>query len=196
VGTEEGKIHKCSLAYSGQYQETYKGHLLAVYKVRWNNYHPNTFISASADWTVRIWDATYPNSQVMLFDMGMIVVDAMWAPYSSTVFACATLDRIYVYDLNIEKHKSLADKKPVKNPKLTNLAFNATDPIILLGDTFGGITVIKLSPNLLKRGPEIKKKDEANPKNVPPPPTEQEIVEFEKKKMDDLISLVSKWGRE
>jgi dynein intermediate chain 1 len=109
----------------------------------------------------------------MLFDMGMIVVDAMWAPYSSTVFACATLDRIYVYDLNVEKHKSLADKKPVKNPKLTNLAFNATDPIILLGDTFGGITVIKLSPNLLKRGPEIKKKDEANPKNVPPPPTEQ-----------------------
>lgn len=171
VGTEEGKIHKCSLAYSGQYQQTYKGHLLAVYKVRWNNYHPNTFISASADWTVRIWDATYPNAQVMLFDMGMIVVDAMWAPYSSTVFACATLDRIYVYDLCVEKHKSLADKKPVKNPKLTNLAFNATDPIILLGDTFGGITVIKLSPNLLKRGPEIKKKDEANPKNVIPLPT-------------------------
>ena len=75
--------------------------LLAVYKVRWNNYHPTTFISASADWTVRIWDSTYPNSQVMLFDMGMIVVDAMWAPYSSTVFGCATLDRIYVYDINV-----------------------------------------------------------------------------------------------
>jgi dynein intermediate chain 1 len=51
------------------------------------------------------------------------------------------------------------------------LAFNDKDPIILLGDTFGGITVIKLSPNLLKRGPEIKKKEE-NPKNAPPPPTE------------------------
>lgn len=146
--------------------------MLAVYKVRWNHYHPTTFISASADWTVRIWDSTYPQAQVMLFDMGMIVVDAMWAPYSSTVFACATLDRIYVYDLNIEKHKSLADKKPVKNPKLTNLAFNSKDPIILLGDSFGGITVIKLSPNLLKRGPEIKKKEE-NQKNVPPPPTEE-----------------------
>jgi len=65
----------------------------------------------------------------------------------------------------------LADKKPVKNPKLTNLAFNNKNPIILLGDSFGGITVIKLSPNLLKRGPEIKKKEE-NQKNVPPPPTE------------------------
>jgi len=45
VGTEEGKIHKCSRAYSGQYQETYNGHLLAVYKVKWNNFHPRTFIS-------------------------------------------------------------------------------------------------------------------------------------------------------
>lgn len=90
MGTEEGKIHKCSRAYSGQYQETYTGHLLAVYKVRWNNYHPTTFISASADWTVRIWDSTY-STQIMSFDLGMIVVDVMWAPYSSTVFACATL---------------------------------------------------------------------------------------------------------
>lgn len=75
------------------------------------------------------------------------------------------------------------------------MAFNSKDPIILLGDSFGGITVLKLSPNLLKRGPEIKKKEE-NQKNVPPPPTEDDIKEFEKKKMDDLISLVSKWDRD
>ena len=31
VGTEEGSIHLCSKAYSGQYLETYEGHLLAVY---------------------------------------------------------------------------------------------------------------------------------------------------------------------
>jgi len=130
----------------------------------------------------------------MLFDLGMIVVDAMWAPYSSTVFACATLERIHVYDVNIEKHKSLADKKPVKNPKLTNLCFNKHDLVILLGDTFGGITVIKLSPNLLKRGPE--KKKDVDPKKAPPPPTEEDICAFEKNKMDELISLVSKWDRE
>jgi dynein intermediate chain 1 len=156
VGTEEGKIHKCSRAYSGQYQETYTGHLLAVYKVRWNNFHPTTFISASADWTIRIWDSNY-STQIMSFDLGMIVVDVMWAPYSSTVFACATLEKVYVYDLNIEKHKSMAEHKPVKNPKLTNLSFNYKDPILLLGDTYGGITLIKLSPNLTKRGPEVKK---------------------------------------
>ena len=152
VGTEEGKIHKCSRAYSGQYQETYIGHLLAVYKVRWNNFHPSSFISASADWTVRIWDSN-TSTQLLSFDLGMIVVDAMWSPFSSTIFACATLEKLYVYDLNVDKHKSLADHKPVKNPKLTNLAFNSKDPVILLGDTYGGITLMKLSPNLRKRGP-------------------------------------------
>ncbi|RLN97191.1 hypothetical protein BBJ28_00016953, partial [Nothophytophthora sp. Chile5] len=35
VGTEEGKLHKCSKAYSGQYLETYAGHHMAVYAVRW-----------------------------------------------------------------------------------------------------------------------------------------------------------------
>lgn len=34
VGTEEGKIHKCSKAYSGQYLETYEGHNMAVYTIR------------------------------------------------------------------------------------------------------------------------------------------------------------------
>ena len=68
----------------------------------------------------------------------------------------------------------MAEKKPVKNPKLTNLAFNSKDPIVLLGDTFGGITVIKLSPNLLKRGPPPpKKKEEDTKKKAPPPPTEE-----------------------
>ena len=33
LGTEEGNIHKCSTAYSGQFQMTYEGHQLAVYKV-------------------------------------------------------------------------------------------------------------------------------------------------------------------
>lgn len=36
VGTEEGRIHKCSKAYSGQYLMTYTGHHMAVYSLKWN----------------------------------------------------------------------------------------------------------------------------------------------------------------
>jgi len=84
-----------------------------VYKVRWNYFHPITFISASADWTVRIWDSKIP-TQIMCFDLNMIVVDAVWAPYSSTVFACATMEKVFVYDLDIVKHTKLAEQKPAK----------------------------------------------------------------------------------
>lgn len=96
--------------------------------------------------------------------------------------------------MHVEKHSSLADRKPVKNPKLTNVCFNKIDPILLVGDTYGGVTVMKLSPNLLKRGPPKKEVD--NPKNQPPPPTEEDIIQYERNKIDELINLVSKWNRE
>jgi len=85
VGTEEGNIHKCSKAYSGQYQETYEGHQLAIYKIRWNPFHPRTFASASADWTIKIWDSNY-KTPVMSFDLGQAMVDINWSPFSASVF--------------------------------------------------------------------------------------------------------------
>ena len=59
VGTEEGKVHKCSKAYINQYLETYDAHHMAVYSVCWNTFHPKIYLTCSADWTVKIWDHTY-----------------------------------------------------------------------------------------------------------------------------------------
>ena len=59
-----------------------------------------------------------------------------------------TLEKIYVYDLSIDKYSKLAEQRPLKNPKYTNLAFNNRDPVILMGDNLGGVTLIKLNPAL------------------------------------------------
>ena len=59
VGTEEGKIHKCSKAYNSQYLDSYNGHYMSVYAVHWNKFHPKVFLSSSADWTVKIWVCMY-----------------------------------------------------------------------------------------------------------------------------------------
>lgn len=64
------------------------------------------------------------------------------------VFAALTLERVFMYDLNIDKYSRLAEQKPLKNPKYTNLAFNNRDPILLIGDNLGGVTLVKLSPVL------------------------------------------------
>jgi len=129
----------------------------------------------------------------MCFDLAMQVVDAVWAPYSSTVFACATLDKVYVYDLHMDKHGKLAEQKPVKQPKLTNLAFNDVDPILLVGDTNGGVTLVKLSPNLTRSGLKAKHfPDSKIPKDLEGMSTE----DYEKLKMENLLTVVSKWERE
>merc|ERR1719482_872282 len=99
VGTEEGKIHKCSKAYSGQYLETYLGHHMAVYSIRWNPFHERIFISCSADWTVKLWDHNI-STAVMSFDLGNAVGDVAWSPYSASVFAAVTSDgKVHVFDL-------------------------------------------------------------------------------------------------
>ncbi|OWZ14477.1 Dynein intermediate chain [Phytophthora megakarya] len=150
VGTEEGKLHKCSKAYSGQYLETYAGHHMAVYAVRWNPFHERAFLSCSADWTVKLWDHNLPEP-IMSFDLGNAVGDVAWAPYSSTVFAAVTSDgKVHVFDLAENKNEPLCEQKVVKRAKLTHLAFNSQDPIVLVGDDRGGVNSLKLSPNLRK----------------------------------------------
>ena len=58
VGTEEGKIHKCSKTYTNQFLDTIEAHHMAVYSVAWNSFHPKIYLTCSADWTVKIWDHT------------------------------------------------------------------------------------------------------------------------------------------
>ncbi|MEQ2237250.1 hypothetical protein ILYODFUR_021306 [Ilyodon furcidens] len=92
VGTEEGKIHKCSKTYSSQFLETYDAHSMPVDAVKWNHFHPKIFISCSSDWSVKIWDHTI-NTPMFTFDLNAAVGDVAWSPYSSTVFAAVTTDR-------------------------------------------------------------------------------------------------------
>ena len=153
VGTEEGKIHKCSKAYSGQYLETYEGHSLAVYNVKWNYYHPKIFLSASADWTVKLWDHTI-KAALMHFDMGIAVNDIAWAPYSSTIFLAVTADtKCNIFALHVEKHGPLNERKAAKTTKLNHVCFNPDQPIVLVGDDRGAVNSLKLSPNLRKKTP-------------------------------------------
>lgn len=150
VGTEEGKIHLCSKAYSGQYLETYEGHYLAVYAVKWNHYHPRVFLSCSADWTIKMWDSSIKRP-ITTFDLQCAVGDVEWAPYSSTVFAAVTYNgMLCVYDLKQEKKKHLCEHPAMKKAKAYHVSFNWEDPIILVGDEKGGVNSFKLSKALTK----------------------------------------------
>lgn len=69
--------------------ETYVGHSLPVYSVQWNLNHDKTFVSSSADWTIRLWDRDNSTS-LMAFNLEYPVTDVKWSPYSATVFSAVT----------------------------------------------------------------------------------------------------------
>ncbi|XP_072239153.1 dynein, axonemal, intermediate chain 1, paralog 2, partial [Leuresthes tenuis] len=180
VGTEEGKIHKCSKTYSSQFLETYDAHSMAVDAVKWNPFHPKVFISCSSDWTVKIWDHAI-RTPMFTFDLNAAVGDVAWSPYSSTVFAAVTtVGTVHVFDLNINKYEAICQQPVVakKKTKLTHIMFNPIYPIIIVGDDRGYVTSLKLSPNLRKK-PKIKKGQE-----MPKGP------EVEVAKMEKLLSLL------
>ncbi|NXO95901.1 DNAI1 protein, partial [Certhia brachydactyla] len=152
VGTEEGKIYKCSKSYSSQFLDVFDAHHMAVDSVSWNPFHLKVFISCSSDWTVKIWDHTI-KTPIFVYDLGSAVGDIAWSSYSSTVFAAVTIDgQAHVFDLNINKLEPLCTQLVVtrKKNKTTHIQFNPVYPIILVGDEQGLITCLKLSPNLRK----------------------------------------------
>ncbi|KAJ3023508.1 cytoplasmic dynein with WD40 domain [Thoreauomyces humboldtii] len=151
VGTEEGKIFKCSKEYNNQYLLSFEGHQMSVYAVRYNHFLHNVFLSASADWTVKLWDHD-DAKPVMSFDLGSSVGDVAWAPYSSTVFAAATADgKVCVFDLAENKYEPISEQQVVRKAKLTHIAFNPFEPVLLVGDDRGQVVSLKLSPNLRKK---------------------------------------------
>lgn len=176
VGTEEGRIHKCSKAYSGQYLETYNGHHMSIYALKWNKFHPRIFLSCSADWTVKLWDHMLPYP-LMTFDLRNAVGDIEWSPYSSTTFAAVTTDgKVHVFDLSVNKLEALCTQKVVNRAKPTHIAFNKESPIIIVGDDRGGVNSLKLSPNLRKLHEPRGDDDEI----LPHDPFEHQVNQMEK----------------
>lgn len=180
VGTEEGKIYKCSKSYSNQFLDIFHAHHMAVDAVSWNPFHSKVFISCSSDWTVKIWDHTI-KTPMFIYDLNSAVGDVAWAPYSSTVFAAVTTDgKTYIFDLSVNKYEPICHQPVVakKRNKITHVQFNAIYPIIIVGDDRGHVTCLKLSPNLRKM-PKEKKGQEV-----------QKGPEVEIVKLDKLLNLV------
>ncbi|XP_046313446.1 dynein axonemal intermediate chain 1 isoform X1 [Marmota monax] len=180
VGTEEGKIYKCSKSYSSQFLDTYDAHNMAVDAVTWNPYHAKVFMSCSSDWTVKIWDHTI-KTPMFIYDLNSAVGDVAWSPYSSTVFAAVTTDgKAHVFDLAVNKYEAICNQPVVtkKKNKITHVQFNPIYPIIIIGDDRGHVTCLKLSPNLRKM-PKEKKGQEV-----------QKGPAVEIAKLDKLLNLV------
>ncbi|KAG1657267.1 hypothetical protein FOA52_010838, partial [Chlamydomonas sp. UWO 241] len=142
AATEDGWIHRCSTSYAEQYLESYQGHMGPVYNVQWSPFRPDMFISASADWTLRLWQEGQQSS-LLLFNAGNHEVnDVQWCPTNSTVFGDVTTGgRLELWDVELSTVKPVVTFKA--GVQLSCLLFAANSPVVVCGGEGGSVQVLR-----------------------------------------------------
>ncbi|NXC42365.1 WDR78 protein, partial [Penelope pileata] len=142
AGTEEGLIHKCCL-WNKQFLETYRGHKGPVYKVAWNPFSTDVFLSCSADWSIMLW---HQNSQtpVLTFSSTTTVHDVMWSPKSAFIFATANESRVEIWDLSVSVLDPAITRCANPEAKFTSVLFAKNTDCLLVGDSKGEVGVFEL----------------------------------------------------
>uniref|UniRef100_A0A8C9BD64 Dynein axonemal intermediate chain 4 n=1 Tax=Phocoena sinus TaxID=42100 RepID=A0A8C9BD64_PHOSS len=144
AGTEEGHIHKCSCSYNEQYLDTYRGHKGPVYKIAWNPFCHDVFLSCSADWGIIIWQHENLKPFLSFYPTTYVVYDVAWSPKSSYIFAAANESRVEIWDLHFSTLDPLIVN--VANPgiKFTTVLFTKQTDCLLVGDSDGQVAVYEL----------------------------------------------------
>ncbi|XP_072199367.1 dynein axonemal intermediate chain 4 [Excalfactoria chinensis] len=144
AGTEEGLIHKCSRSCNKQFLKTYRGHKGPVYKVTWNPFATDMFLSCSADWSVILW---HQNSQmpILTFTSTTTVVhDIMWSPKSTFIFAAASESKVEIWDLSVSILDPAITRFANPEAKFTSILFAKNTDCLLVGDSRGEVSVFEL----------------------------------------------------
>jgi len=144
AGTEEGHLHKCSCSYNEQSLDNFFGHAGPVYKLRWSPFCPNTFISCSADWSVKLWNQEHSSPYFSFQSTTDYVADICWSPDNSTIFASVTGDgRVDVWDLSantLDPVKTVETDRP-----LSCVSFARSSPVLVTGNDQGVVEVYQLT---------------------------------------------------
>ncbi|ERE85680.1 WD repeat-containing protein 78 [Cricetulus griseus] len=144
VGTEEGLIHKCSCSYNEQYLDTYRGHKGPVYKVTWNPFCQDVFLSCSADWGVMVWRQETFKPVLSFYPTTYVVYDVAWSPKSAYIFAAANESRVEIWDLQISTLDPLIVNFSNPGIKFTTVLFAKQTDCLLVGDSDGQVAVYEL----------------------------------------------------
>ncbi|KFQ94012.1 WD repeat-containing protein 78, partial [Nipponia nippon] len=144
AGTEEGHIHKCSCSCSEQFLRTYRGHKGPVYKVAWNPFSTDMFLSCSADWSIILWHQDSQTPILTFSSTTAFVHDIMWSPKSAFIFAAANESRVEIWDLSDSIFKPVISCFANPRAKFTSVLFAKSTDCLLVGDSKGEVSVFEL----------------------------------------------------
>ncbi|PKU32618.1 wd repeat-containing protein hypothetical protein [Limosa lapponica baueri] len=144
AGTEEGHIHKCSCSSSEQFLKTYRGHKGPVYKVAWNPFSTDMFLSCSADWSIILWHQDSQTPMLTFNSTTAVVHDITWSPKSVFVFAAANESRVEIWDLGVSILNPVISCLASPREKFMSVLFATNTDCLLVGDSKGEVGVFEL----------------------------------------------------
>ncbi|KAM4551076.1 dynein axonemal intermediate chain 4 isoform 1-T1 [Odontesthes bonariensis] len=144
TGTWDGLIHKCSCSNSQQFLETYKSHLSAVNCIIWCPFHPDVFLSCSADWTIQLWRQDHLNPILGFTSTQRAVGDIKWSPKWATVFGAVNERHLEIWDLNLSLLDPVIMQPAAPGVRMTSLLFALETDCVVVGDSDGQVTVYQI----------------------------------------------------
>jgi WD40 repeat protein len=144
-GTEEGNIHLCSRLYN-HFLRTYVGHTEPVYRVKYCQYHPGIFLSASADWTLKLWAMESTKCLMSIQPGNTPMMDVCWSPAKPTVFGATTSDgKLLIYDMQQNQMEPSAQFDLGDDTvHMNSLAFADGSPVVMAGTSSGSIAAFTI----------------------------------------------------
>ncbi|KFO85448.1 WD repeat-containing protein 78, partial [Buceros rhinoceros silvestris] len=144
AGTEEGLIHRCSCLCNEHFLETYRGHTGPVYKVAWNPFSTDMFLSCSADWSIILWHQDSQMPILTFHSATAFVHDIMWSPKSAFVFAAVNESSTEIWDLSASTLNPTISRFASPRVTFTSVLFAKNTDCLLVGDSKGEVSVFEL----------------------------------------------------
>jgi WD40 repeat protein len=167
IGTQDGQIYKCSLAFTNEYLMTYAAHVGPIYCIKWSPFHPHVFATCSADWTVKIFvdAASEDNSFMTMSDTSsrmhcapvqpVFVIEHSqhpinsldWSPWCATEFAIVTDNgalEIWNLATSVAVPKIVVQVTNDHQPAAT-VSYARDAPVIIVGCANGSVSVFRIT---------------------------------------------------
>uniref|UniRef100_A0A671QD18 Uncharacterized protein n=1 Tax=Sinocyclocheilus anshuiensis TaxID=1608454 RepID=A0A671QD18_9TELE len=148
VGSEDGSVYTaCRHGSRAGISEMFEGHHGPITGIHCHTAagpvdFSHLFLTASFDWTVKLW-STKSNKPLYSFeDNSDYVYDVMWSPVHPALFACVDgLGRIDLWNLNNDTEVPTASVSVDGSPALNRLRWSQSGREIAVGDSEGQIYI-------------------------------------------------------
>eukprot|EP00702_Spironucleus_salmonicida_P001770 EST43061.1 Dynein intermediate chain [Spironucleus salmonicida] len=143
LGTDSGVVRMLSSSLYLSVIQTFIQHDMAVYSVDFNHFNTDLIVSASEDFTVKLWLKKVPKP-LLSFDLGEPVMFCRFCEVKSTVLICVTTSgKVCFFDFATDKDTFIVQINLAM--EVSTVEISAGFMILTVGEASGQVSVIKLS---------------------------------------------------